>query len=124
MLHGPRALLVPATATGSLGGFYMAYRQIVEEKFRRLALCGQDYVKQLSRESVKSQLTQARDVLGTFPGLHDAPGREMPGFGVWLRVLTMKSMWSLGLRCKALVGWTLSFMLRARLGRFLPTHMD
>lgn len=30
-MHGPRALLLPATFTGCLGVFYMACRQILKE---------------------------------------------------------------------------------------------
>ena len=54
IIPGPpqRALLLPATFTGSVGLFYMACRQILK-----------DYIKKLERERFEADLKEAQDVL-------------------------------------------------------------
>eukprot|EP00438_Fugacium_kawagutii_P031670 Skav232899 [mRNA] locus=scaffold1477:198171:199193:- [translate_table: standard] len=54
VIHGPpqRALLLPATFTGSLGLFYMACRQILK-----------DYIKKLEQERFQADLQEAHQVL-------------------------------------------------------------
>ena len=54
IIPGPpqRALLLPATFTGSVGLFYMACRQILK-----------DYIKKLERERFEADLKEAHDVL-------------------------------------------------------------
>jgi len=54
IIPGPpqRALLLPATFTGSLGLFYMACRQILK-----------DYIKKLEQERFESDIREAHEVL-------------------------------------------------------------
>ncbi|CAL1149671.1 unnamed protein product [Cladocopium goreaui] len=63
IIPGPpqRALLLPATFTGSVGLFYMACRQILK-----------DYIKKLERERFEADLKEAHDVLAHMGSrLHD-----------------------------------------------------
>ncbi|CAE7665045.1 unnamed protein product [Symbiodinium microadriaticum] len=69
VIPGPKALLVPASVTGSIGLFYMACRQLLK-----------DYIKKLEEERFSSDLKKAQEALSHMGSrLHDLEsGRDTP----------------------------------------------